>query len=257
MGTGADGRAVDGGHGRLVELPQLPDEGLDADAQRLAGRPGVEPVTAGATHGRLAQVHARAERVTHAGDEQGPHRVVGSGLAHAGDDVVAHLDAQGVLGLGSIQGEAGDVIVADLVADHGLSVPTAVRRSRGRCSVLTGGVVLDTATVATVCAGVRRSGNAVSSPVVSLEEAVARHVPAGDAVHVVTGHTRWTAAARELIRQWWGRDPRLHPRHAQPFEPRRRVLPGRAVSKVVTGYSGDVFPNFTPNQVVRGRLPVG
>ena len=30
---------------------------------------------------------------------------------------------------------------------------------------------------------------------------------AGDDVHVVCGHTRWTAAATEVVRQWWGRDP--------------------------------------------------
>ncbi|MBV8691852.1 MAG: hypothetical protein JOY57_09360, partial [Actinobacteria bacterium] len=43
----------------------------------------------------------------------------------------------------------------------------------------------------------------------SLEEAVARHVQPGDAVHVMTGHSRWTAAARELARQMWGSDPGL------------------------------------------------
>ena len=26
-------------------------------------------------------------------------------------------------------------------------------------------------------------------------------------VHLALGHSRWTAAARELVRQWWGRDP--------------------------------------------------
>ena len=40
-----------------------------------------------------------------------------------------------------------------------------------------------------------------------LRDAVAEHVRAGDALHLVVGHTRWTAAAREVVRQWWGRDP--------------------------------------------------
>ena len=42
--------------------------------------------------------------------------------------------------------------------------------------------------------------------VVDLDTAVA-HVQPGDAVHVVTNHSRWTAGARHLVRQWWGRDP--------------------------------------------------
>ena len=40
-----------------------------------------------------------------------------------------------------------------------------------------------------------------------LSDAVAQHVQSGDALHLVVGHNRWTAAAREVVRQWWGRDP--------------------------------------------------
>jgi hypothetical protein len=35
----------------------------------------------------------------------------------------------------------------------------------------------------------------------SLSDAVAAHVQPGDAICLVTGHTRWTAGARELVRQ--------------------------------------------------------
>ena len=41
----------------------------------------------------------------------------------------------------------------------------------------------------------------------TLAEAVTQHVRAGDVIHPVVGHTRWTAATREVVRQWWGRDP--------------------------------------------------
>ncbi len=41
----------------------------------------------------------------------------------------------------------------------------------------------------------------------ALADAVAAHVHAGDALHLLVGHTRWSAAAREVVRQWWGRDP--------------------------------------------------
>lgn len=83
---------------------------------------------------------------------------------------------------------------------------------------------------------------------VSLDEAVG-HVEAGDTVHVVTGHTRWTAAARALVRRFWDDDPdwtlvmlSLSSLGALFFE-------GGLVRKVVTGYSGDIFPNFTPNPI--------
>ena len=88
----------------------------------------------------------------------------------------------------------------------------------------------------------------MSTPVVPLEEAVRRHVRAGDAVHVVTGHTRWTAAAREVIRQWWGKDPGFTLVMLSLSSLGAVFFRGGLLSKVVTGYSGDVFPNFTPNR---------
>ena len=84
--------------------------------------------------------------------------------------------------------------------------------------------------------------------VVSLDEAVADVRP-GDVVHVATGHTRWSAAARALVRRHWETDPgwtlvmlSLSSLGALFFE-------GGLVRKVVTGYSGDIFPNFTPNPI--------
>lgn len=84
------------------------------------------------------------------------------------------------------------------------------------------------------------------SKVVELSEA-ASHVRAGDAVHVVCSHTRWTAAARELVRQWWGRDPGWTLVMLSLSSLGTLFFRGGLVRRVVTGYSGDVFPNFTPN----------
>lgn len=84
------------------------------------------------------------------------------------------------------------------------------------------------------------------SKVVELSEAVG-HVQAGDAVHVVCSHTRWTAAARELVRQWWGRDPGWTLVMLSLSSLGTLFFRGGLVRRVVTGYSGDVFPNFTPN----------
>src|SRR5438552_12561429 len=81
----------------------------------------------------------------------------------------------------------------------------------------------------------------------TLAEAVTQHVRAGDVIHPVVGHTRWTAATREVVRQWWGRDPGFTLAMLSLSSLGALFFRGRLVRKVVTGYSGDTFPNFTPN----------
>lgn len=87
----------------------------------------------------------------------------------------------------------------------------------------------------------------MSEPV-SLDAAV-EEVRPGDTVHVVTGHTRWTAAARALARRLWGRDPGLTLVMLSLSSLGTVLFRGGLVRKVVTGYSGDIFPNFTPNRI--------
>ncbi len=82
-----------------------------------------------------------------------------------------------------------------------------------------------------------------------LDEAVRRHVGPGDELHVVTGHTRWAAGVREVLRQWWDRDPGFTLVMLSLSSLGTVFFRGRLVRKVVTGYSGDVFPNFTPNRI--------
>jgi len=82
--------------------------------------------------------------------------------------------------------------------------------------------------------------------VCSLDEAVG-HVRAGDAVHVVTNHSRWTAGARHLVRTWWGRDPGFTLVMLSLSSLGALFFRGGLVRKVVTGYSGDIFPSFSPN----------
>ena len=80
-----------------------------------------------------------------------------------------------------------------------------------------------------------------------LRDAVAEHVRAGDTLHLYVGHTRWTAAASEVVRQWWGRDPGFTLVMLSLSSLGTLFFRGGLVRKVVTGYSGDTFPNFTPN----------
>ena len=93
--------------------------------------------------------------------------------------------------------------------------------------------------------------------VTSLQEAVAQHVRAGDALHVLVGHTRWTAAAREVVRQWWGREPRFTLVMLSLSSLGTLFFRGGLVERVVTGYSGDTFPNFTPNPIFAGAYERG
>jgi acyl CoA:acetate/3-ketoacid CoA transferase alpha subunit/acyl CoA:acetate/3-ketoacid CoA transferase beta subunit len=83
----------------------------------------------------------------------------------------------------------------------------------------------------------------------SLRDAVAEHVRAGDVLHPVVGHTRWTAASYEVVRQWWGRDPRFTLVMLSLSSLGALFFRGGLVRNVVTGYSGDTFPNFTPNPI--------
>ena len=118
VGPGPHRRPVDGGDGGLVQLPELADEGLHAVAQGLAGVAGVEPGPSGAGHRRVAQIHAGAEGVADPGDQQGPDLPVGPGLTDPGHDLVAHLRGQGILGLGTVEDQAGDTVFSHVVADH-------------------------------------------------------------------------------------------------------------------------------------------
>ena len=120
VSTRADGHAVHRGDRRLVELPEVAHERLDAHAQRLRRGAGVEALAARLRHRRRRQVHPGAERIGGAGDEHGADRRVGPGLAHGMHDRVAHLDGERVLGLGPVERDPADVVVAgDDVHGHG------------------------------------------------------------------------------------------------------------------------------------------
>jgi acyl CoA:acetate/3-ketoacid CoA transferase alpha subunit/acyl CoA:acetate/3-ketoacid CoA transferase beta subunit len=89
----------------------------------------------------------------------------------------------------------------------------------------------------------------VSDKRMTVRDAVAEHVRAGDSLHVMVGHTRWTAAASEVVRQWWRRDPQFTLVMLSLSSLGALLFRGGLVRKTITGYSGDTFPNFTPNPV--------
>jgi acyl CoA:acetate/3-ketoacid CoA transferase alpha subunit/acyl CoA:acetate/3-ketoacid CoA transferase beta subunit len=91
----------------------------------------------------------------------------------------------------------------------------------------------------------------------SLADAVARHVRPKDTVHVVLGHSRWTAAARELARQTWGSDPGFTLVMLSLSSLGALFFAGGLVRKVVTAYSGDAFPTYSPNPVFQQAYASG
>src|SRR6476646_426783 len=91
----------------------------------------------------------------------------------------------------------------------------------------------------------------------TVREAVAEHVHAGDALHLVVGHTRWSAATREVVRQWWGRDPGFTLVMLSLSSLGALFFRGGLVRKVITAYSGDSFPTYTPNPIFQQAYSSG
>jgi acyl CoA:acetate/3-ketoacid CoA transferase alpha subunit/acyl CoA:acetate/3-ketoacid CoA transferase beta subunit len=83
----------------------------------------------------------------------------------------------------------------------------------------------------------------------NLEEAVRRHVRPGDSICISLGHSRWTAAAREVVRQHWGTDAGFTLMMLSLSSLGALFFRGGMVRKVVTAYSGDSFPTYTPNPI--------
>jgi acyl CoA:acetate/3-ketoacid CoA transferase alpha subunit/acyl CoA:acetate/3-ketoacid CoA transferase beta subunit len=92
---------------------------------------------------------------------------------------------------------------------------------------------------------------------VTLEDALARHVRPGDTVQVLCGHSRWTAAARELTRQHWGSDAGFTLVMLSLSSLGALFFRGSMVRKVITTYSGDTFPTYTPNPVFQEAYASG
>jgi acyl CoA:acetate/3-ketoacid CoA transferase alpha subunit/acyl CoA:acetate/3-ketoacid CoA transferase beta subunit len=91
----------------------------------------------------------------------------------------------------------------------------------------------------------------------SLSDAVERHVHAGDTVQILCGHCRWTAAAREMARQFWGTDAGFTLVMVSLSSLGALFFRGGMVRKVVTTYSGDTFPTYTPNPVFQQAYTSG
>jgi acyl CoA:acetate/3-ketoacid CoA transferase alpha subunit/acyl CoA:acetate/3-ketoacid CoA transferase beta subunit len=91
----------------------------------------------------------------------------------------------------------------------------------------------------------------------SLSDAVETHVRAGDTLQVLCGHCRWTAAAREVVRQFWGTDAGFTVAMVSLSSLGTLFVHGGMVRRMVTTYSGDSFPTYTPNPVFQRAYAAG
>jgi len=92
---------------------------------------------------------------------------------------------------------------------------------------------------------------------ISLSDAVERHVRPGDAVHIMLGHSRWTASAREMARQFWRTDPGFTLIMSSLGALGALFFRGRMLRSVVTAYSGNSFPSYAPNPIFKEAYESG
>src|SRR3990172_8734886 len=95
----------------------------------------------------------------------------------------------------------------------------------------------------------------------SLEEAVRRHVEAGDTLHLGAAHGRANSLMREVARQWWGKAPRFTLAAVGIGSPWTALIHGGLVTRVITTFMGEGYPYPTPQAlisraVLEGRLEV-
>jgi acyl CoA:acetate/3-ketoacid CoA transferase alpha subunit len=92
---------------------------------------------------------------------------------------------------------------------------------------------------------------------ITLADAVERHIHPRDSVHLMLGHSRWTAGAREVARQMWGSDPELTLVMTSLGALSALFFRGGLVKRVVTAYSGNSFPTYNPNPIFRQAYESG
>ncbi|HXG05607.1 MAG TPA: CoA-transferase [Candidatus Binatia bacterium] len=95
----------------------------------------------------------------------------------------------------------------------------------------------------------------------TLEEAVRRHVRPGQTIWLGAAHGRPSALVRELVRQWWGRQPGWTVAATGFGSPATALVVGGLVRRLITTFIGEGYPYPAPQPligraVLEGRLTV-
>ena len=85
--------------------------------------------------------------------------------------------------------------------------------------------------------------------VVSLREAIARHIKPGAEIHLATTHCCSGAAILEIARQFYGRKPDFTLIMRGIRDTATILLHLGLIKKVITSFSGNVYPWYSPNPV--------
>jgi acyl CoA:acetate/3-ketoacid CoA transferase alpha subunit len=86
--------------------------------------------------------------------------------------------------------------------------------------------------------------------VVTLAEAVRRLVAPGQLLYLGAAHGRPSALVRELVRQWWGRQPGWTLALTGFGSPWTALVAGGLVERIVTTFIGEGYPYPTPQALV-------
>lgn len=93
--------------------------------------------------------------------------------------------------------------------------------------------------------------------VMPLPNAVAELVRPGMSLYMGFVHARAHAAVFEIIRRFWGSDPRFHLITAAVLEAGLIMVHGRLVNRVTAAYAGNTYPMPGPNRVFRDAMAEG
>jgi acyl CoA:acetate/3-ketoacid CoA transferase alpha subunit len=91
----------------------------------------------------------------------------------------------------------------------------------------------------------------------SLADAVEKHVHPGDAIQIYYGHSRWTVLAREVCRQFWGRDPGFELQFVSLGNLSTLFFHGGLLRRCVTAFIGNGFPTGGPNPIYSRAVQAG
>jgi acyl CoA:acetate/3-ketoacid CoA transferase alpha subunit/acyl CoA:acetate/3-ketoacid CoA transferase beta subunit len=97
--------------------------------------------------------------------------------------------------------------------------------------------------------------------ITTLEEAVRRHVKAGDTLYAGAAHGRANVLVREVTRQWWSQGPEFTLAAIGVGSPWTALIHGGLVRRVITTFMGEGYPFPTPQALISravmdGRLEV-
>lgn len=93
--------------------------------------------------------------------------------------------------------------------------------------------------------------------VTTLADAVARFVEPGQTIYLGAAHGRPNALVRELVRQWWGRDPNWTIAATGFGSPWTALVVGELTRRLITSFVGEGYPYPVPQRLIGPAVLTG